>query len=71
MAETKKIKGLTRREIAAGTHPELELYECTLEAGCKFEPELYGLEEKMQMFFFVNATGYVATKNRAWNIEEQ
>ena len=71
MTEMKKTEGLTRREMAAGTHPELQLYECTLRAGSRYEPELYGLEEKMQMFFFVNATGYVATKDKAWNIKEQ
>ncbi len=66
-----KNEGLIRRELSAGTHPEIALYECTLKAGCRYEPELLDLEDRMQMFFFVNTTGYVATKNRAWNIEEQ
>ena len=71
MVEMKRTEGLTRREMAAGTHPDLKLYECVLKAGSRYEPELYGLKDRMQMFFFVNATGYVATKNRAWNIDEQ
>ena len=71
MTEMMKTEGLTRCELAAGSHPDLTLYECTLKAGCRYEPELLGLDDRMQMFFFVNATGYVATKNRAWNIKEQ
>lgn len=71
MTETMNVNGLTRRALAEGSHPDLKLYECTLKAGCRYEPELFGLETCMQMFFFVNATGYVATKNRAWNIDEQ
>ena len=65
MTEMMKTEGLTRCELAAGSHPDLTLYECTLKAGCRYEPELLGLDDRMQMFFFVNATGYVATKNRA------
>ncbi len=71
MTEIMKTEGLERRELAAGSHPELKLYECTLKAGCRYTPELFGLDDRMQMFFFVNSTGYVATKNRSWNIEEQ
>lgn len=71
MAEIMNGTDLSRRELAAGTHPDLKLYECTLKAGCRYEPELLGLDDRMQMFFFVNATGYVATKKKAWNIEEQ
>lgn len=71
MSVVSNVEGLTKRELAAGSHPELKLYECTLKAGCRYEPELFDLTDRMQMFFFVNATGYVATKMRAWNIEEQ
>ena len=71
MTEFRNTEGLIRKELAEGTHPDLTLYECTLKAGCRYTPELFGLDDRMQMFFFVNATGYVATKKKAWNIEEQ
>lgn len=59
MSEFKKVEGLERHPLAEGSHPDLALYECTLKAGCRYEPELLGLDDRMQMFFFVNATGYV------------
>lgn len=71
MKNFKEVSGLERKVLAKDSHPELELYECRLQPGCRYEPDLYALTDSMQMFFFVNATGYVATKNRAWNIEEQ
>ncbi len=70
MTQLEKTEGLTRRELTPGSHPEFVWYECTLKAGHRYEPQLFGLTDRMQMFFFLNPTGYAATKNRAWNIEE-
>lgn len=63
--------GLSRQLMLENAHEEVRLYKCTLKAGCGYEPELYGLEDRVQMFFFINPSGYVATKTRAWNITEQ
>lgn len=64
-------ENLTVREMAKDSHSEFQIYECELKAGSRLEPELLAQTDRMQMFFFLNTTGYVATKKRAWNIEAE
>ena len=68
MTERFVENSLSRKELVPGSHSEFRMYECTLKAGSRYEPELYPLADRMQMFFFLNETGYVATGKRAWNI---
>jgi len=65
------VNGLSRRLMLEGSHTDAKIYRCTLKAGECWEPSIYTIDNKIQMFFFINCSGYVATKNRAWNITEQ
>ena len=63
--------GLSRQVLLAESNKDVKIYRCILEAGCRLDPELFALDDRLQMFFFIQPTGYVATKNKAWNITEQ
>ncbi len=58
------------KELARDSHPEFKIYECVLKAGSHWEPALFPLSDRMQMFYFLNATGYAATSKKAWMISE-
>ena len=58
------------KELVPESHPEFKMWECILRAGSHWEPELFPLSDRMQMFYFLNTTGYAATAKKAWMISE-
>ena len=62
--------GLSRQPLMPEANEEAKLFECTLKAGCVWEPPLFPFREKIQMFFFTNQTGFVRTETQSWNIEQ-
>lgn len=67
--ETKN--GLTRCVLLDGATDDVVITKCVLEAGAKWTPQLYKYGEKVQWFFFMTASGYVATPARAHNITDK
>lgn len=65
------IDGLSRVEMAKGSAQEVQIFRCTLKAGEKWTPATYAYGEKVQWFFFLNASGYVATPQIAHNITDK
>lgn len=62
--------GLSRQPLMPEANEEAKLFECTLKAGCVWEPPLFPFRKKIQMFFFTNQTGFVRTETQSWNIEQ-
>lgn len=62
--------GLSHQPLLPEANAEAKLYECVLKAGRVWAPPLFCFRQKIQMFFFTNATGYVATGSRCWMIEQ-
>ncbi len=60
--------GLSMQEVLAGTNPDMRIFRCTLKAGHEWKPEVYAFGDKTQFFMFMNPTGYVTTKDEAFNI---
>jgi len=65
------VNGLARQMILEGTCPGIEIHKCTLNAGQKWEPELYSFDKKMQIFFFIIPTGFVETTKEAFNLTDK
>lgn len=63
--------GLSRQLILKDTCPGIEIHRCTLQAGRTWEPELFAREERMQIFFFTTATGYVETTAEAYSLTDK
>lgn len=70
MAERFDENSLRREVLVPGSHTEFTMEKCTLKAGSRWEPERFPLSDRMQMFFFLNETGYAATQNQAWMIRQ-
>lgn len=63
--------GLARQIILEGTCPGIAIHKCTLRAGELWEPKLFRYDEKMQIFFFITATGFVETTNEAFRLTDK
>lgn len=64
-------KGLSQKPLLPGASNDVEIYQCKLDAKNKIIPELFKYEDKIQFFFFTNASGYVATDSIAHNITDK
>lgn len=62
------VNGLSRSELLPDTFDEVKIYKCALKAGEVFDVKLYSQTDKMQLFFFLNAGGYIALPKQAFNI---
>ncbi len=62
--------GLSRQRIPWEDSDDVQMYRCTLKAGSTWAPPLYSVREYFQFFFFLNKTGYVATAERAYNVDD-
>lgn len=60
--------GFSAKEVLAGTHKLVRPYRCTIQAGKAVTPELTA--SKMQFYCFINGTGYIACRDKAYNITE-
>ena len=65
------VDGLSHQPLMPEANDEAKLYRCILKAGCRWEPKLYSFNDKMQMFFFITPSGYVATETQVHNIDER
>ena len=63
--------GLGRAELSSGDFPHIHPYKCTLKSGQTWQANVYAMNDKVQMLYFISGIGYVATENRAYNIEER
>lgn len=63
--------GLSRQIIMEGACPDMEIYKCVLQAGEKWMPEVYSFGDRTQFFMFVTPTGYVETRETAYNITDR
>ncbi len=62
------IEGFSNIEVLKGTHTLVRPYRCTLQAGKTIFPELTAC--KMQFYCFIQGSGYIACRDRAYNIDE-
>jgi quercetin dioxygenase-like cupin family protein len=62
------VNGYARTDITLPTHPDVTTFKCVLQAGSKFEPQLYS--DKSQLFIFSKGVGYIGTPTQAFNITE-
>ena len=63
-------QGLSHQPLLPDANQEAKLYACSLKAGCTWQPPLFRRGEAVQMFFFLNPTGFVHTETQSWNIEQ-
>ena len=63
--------GLARTKLDSVCSSDLTIYRCVLKAGCVYKPQLFSMYDSIQFFAFLNATGYVNTTNRAYNIDDR
>jgi mannose-6-phosphate isomerase-like protein (cupin superfamily) len=63
--------GLSRQHILEGVCSEMDVYKCILKAGEKWMPDVYPFGDRTQFFTFVTPTGYVATREQAYNITDR
>lgn len=47
---------------------EVLIERCTLKAGALWQMDTYAMNDRAQIFFFLNESGYVVTDSKAWNI---
>jgi len=66
--EQQFIGGLSRVEVLPGTNPDMKIYRCTLKAGHDWQPDVYRYGDTTQFFAFVTPSGYVLTKDTAYDI---
>lgn len=64
------IGGLSRQSALEGEYGDVAIFKCSLEAGAKWEPELYKEGDRCQMIVFTEGTGYVATQRESFNVKE-
>ena len=63
--------GFAAMEILPGPSEDLQIFHCVLKAGCTWVPELFSLEEKVQIFAFITPydglhyNGYFTTNEAA------
>lgn len=62
--------GLTCQPLIEKKDGEVSLERCTLRAGTVWQVPTYEMNDRTQIFFFLNASGYVVTDSKAWNIED-
>ena len=60
--------GFSCREVLQNTHKLVRPFRCTLKAGCSVSPALTA--DSMQMYCFIQGSGYVAGIDCAYNIKE-
>ncbi len=67
--------GFAATEILPGHSENLQIFRCVLKAGHTWYPELFSLEDKVQIFAFITPydglhyNGYFTTNEAAYNIE--
>ena len=62
------INGYAQTEVLQGVYPLVRSYQCILKAGCTVAPEVFA--DKIQVFSFVEGTGYICGEEEAYNIRE-
>lgn len=62
--------GLSRVSMLPGAYEDAKTYRCTLKAGQSWSPEVFPFGDRMQIFYFVSGSGYIAMDGYANNINE-
>jgi len=60
--------GFAETRILSEVYPQVQVYRGVLKAGCNAKPTVY--DKAHHIFSFTSGTGYITTKDKAYNITE-
>lgn len=63
------VNGVSIFNMLEGAYPGVVTAKVNLEAGTVWRPEVYGKEEKIQIFFTTDGKGYFGTPSKAYNFD--
>jgi len=49
---------------------EVEIFKGVLSENTMWRPDIFEIDDRVQMFLFLNESGYIVTDSKAWNIED-
>lgn len=64
------LNGVCCEPVLEGACERIQMSRCTLKAGAVWEPERYAYQDKIQIFLFLNPTGYVRTDKQAFPLSD-
>lgn len=67
----KAADALTSRALLEKQGGEVSIERCTLRAGTVWQVPTFPMDDRAQVFFFLNDAGYIVTDSKAWNIAAQ
>lgn len=63
------VDGISVFNMLEGVYPGVVTAKVNMQAGTKWVPEVYGKDDKIQIFFTTEGRGYFATPSKAYNFD--